>query len=120
MKEKQRYILIKAWRPILESKRRDFERDFYTAMMAVLGELSYSSAHPKVIKFLDSSHFIVKCTLAGRNSVVVATALIKMVGGETTCFYTLKSSGTLKALQKYYNSAVESGKISWSNVQRPQ
>ncbi len=105
MKEKHRYILVSAWRDIREAERSSFEKGFYSSMLGVLGELGYSSAHPKIVKFLDGRRFVLKCTLEGKDSVLSALAMTKMVGGESAFFYTFKSSGTLLALGKYYDSA---------------
>jgi len=104
LKEKHRYILVRAWRALPEPERQTFERSFYSSMLAVLGELGYSEAHPKLIKFLDDSHFIIKCTLEGKESTLLSLSMMKKVGGEDAFFYTLRSSGTLRALQKYYSS----------------
>ncbi|MGC8478532.1 MAG: Rpp14/Pop5 family protein [Candidatus Micrarchaeia archaeon] len=103
VKEKHRYILVAAWRAVNEAERNSFEKGFYSSMLGVLGEMGYSTAHPKVVKFLDKGFFVLKCTLEGNESVLAALGMIKMVNGENAFFYTLKSSGTLLALGKYYN-----------------
>jgi RNase P/RNase MRP subunit POP5 len=49
---------------------------------------------------VDESRFVIKSSLEGTGKLILAFALIKKVGETETAFYTLKSSGTIKALLK--------------------
>ena len=79
---------------------RTVRRAFYNALMAQLGEAEYSRANPKVIKFLGNDLFILRVSLERYEQSIVAVTLAKSLGGKPIGFYTLKASGTIRALQK--------------------
>lgn len=80
--------------------KEEFKRQFYRELLLVLGELGYHRVNPRIIKFLDSSRFIMKADLEGVSEAIRATALINRIGERNTAFYTIGSSGTIKALTK--------------------
>ncbi len=100
IREKRRYILIEASEPLdMDSGRHEFERDLHSALMAELGGIHYFAANPKFVLKLGSTAFIMKCSLIGFSDTVRAFAMIRSVGGRELGFYTLKSSGTIRALK---------------------
>jgi RNase P/RNase MRP subunit POP5 len=103
MRRKIRYILTESAKPIPEGDRSQFEHQLYRAMLHAIGELSYHKTNPKIIKFIDDKRFILRCSLEGYKAALLALAIIKKLDEKEAAFYTLKSSGTIKALLKAPN-----------------
>jgi RNase P/RNase MRP subunit POP5 len=100
IRDKRRYLTIVSSRPILDSDRGPFEAQFYSALMAQLGESEYFKANPKIMKFSGRDRFVLRVSLDRYEQSIVAVTFVKSMGGKPIGFYTTKSSGTIKALQK--------------------
>ncbi len=100
MRRKIRYILTESAKPVTESDRPQFEQQLYRAMLHSIGELSYHRTNPKIMKFIDDKRFILRCSLDGYTNALLALSIIKKLDVKEAAFYTLKSSGTIKALLK--------------------
>ncbi|MDE1871568.1 MAG: Rpp14/Pop5 family protein [Candidatus Micrarchaeota archaeon] len=100
MREKRRYLLVRSTMGIQDMQRRDFEQELYREMLRSIGEYSYFRSNPKIVKYLDSCNFIMKCNLAKYGETIIALTFIKRISGREVGFYTLKSSGTIRALMK--------------------
>jgi RNase P/RNase MRP subunit POP5 len=100
MKLKSRYILVESAAPIGAGERKDFEPLLCRALLHQIGELNYHKANPKVAGFVDERKFVLKCNLDGYRSTILALSMVKRLENRETAFYTLSSSGTLKALLK--------------------
>jgi RNase P/RNase MRP subunit POP5 len=100
MRDKKRYILAASSRPIHEADRKRFEAELYSAMMQQLGEAEYFKANPKVIKFSGKERFVLKVMHERYEQSIVALTFIKTISGKPIGLYTLKSSGTIMAVQK--------------------
>ncbi|HUC38512.1 MAG TPA: Rpp14/Pop5 family protein [Candidatus Acidoferrum sp.] len=101
MKEKHRYILVESGTPVNEREREDFSFGLYNAMLHCVGEAAYHKVNPKVIKFVTEKRFLLKSTLQGSGVLIAALAMMKKVNGRDTYFYTLKTSGTIKAISSF-------------------
>lgn len=99
MRDKRRYVLVMSSRTVAEQERKRFEAELYAAMMGQLGEAEYFRANPKVVKFIGRDSFVLKVMLDRYEQSIVALTLVKSVGGKPIGLYTLKSSGTIRALQ---------------------
>jgi len=95
---KKRYLMVESALPIPD--REEFKRQFYRELLLVLGELGYHKVNPRVIRFIGDRRFVMKADLEGVSDAIRATALINRIGEQNTAFYTLSSSGTIKALTK--------------------
>jgi len=100
MREKRRYILVMSSRPVSEPERKRFEAELYSALLSQLGEAEYFMANPKVVKFIGKDRLILKVMLERYEESIVALTLIRSMAGKPIGLYTLRSSGTIKALQK--------------------
>ncbi len=100
IRDKRRYLAIMSSRPIFEAERRAFEAQLYAALMAQLGEAEYFRANPKVMKFVGTDRFLLRVSLERYEESIVAVTLVKSMGGRPIGLYTMKASGTIKALQK--------------------
>jgi RNase P/RNase MRP subunit POP5 len=98
MRRKTRYILVESATPIAEGGRARFEPLLYRSMLQSIGDLDYHRSNPKIAKFLDERRFILRCSLEGYRKALLALAMIKRIDERETAFYTLKSSGTIRAL----------------------
>ena len=100
IRDKRRYILVTSSRPVTEPERKRFEAELYSALMTQLGEAEYFRANPKIIKFAGRDSFILKVMHERYEQSIVALTLIKSMSGKPIGLYTLKSSGTIRALQR--------------------
>ncbi len=97
MRDKKRYILVETSVKISEDER-SFSHSLYNELIRCIGEINYNKVNPKVMKLVGQNKFIIKSSLEGTTQLVLAFALIKKVGNKEMAFYTLKTSGTIKAL----------------------
>jgi RNase P/RNase MRP subunit POP5 len=100
MKIKRRYLLVESATTIENKGRVLFERALYGALFVQIGAIHYHSTNPKIVGFVNDKRFVVRASLEGHKEVALALAMIKKLDGTETAFYTLKSSGTIKALLK--------------------
>lgn len=100
IRDKRRYLTIMPSRPVFDSERAAFEASFYSALLVQLGEAEYFRANPKIMKFVGTDGFILRVSLERYEKSIVAVTFIKSMGGKPIGFYTMKASGTIKALQK--------------------
>ena len=97
---KHRYVLVRfefedsAHVQNLEDKVKHGLRN---ELIANIGSLRYHIVNPYVIK-VDSGTLIIRCSLEGMPMLIAALAVIKSIGNENVAFYTIKSSGTIRAL----------------------
>jgi RNase P/RNase MRP subunit POP5 len=96
---KHRYLLIETSAPFDEDS--DFgvrAKDMLQKeLMLQIGHSLYHTVNPKVIS-MKSNILTLKCSLHGLSNLIVALAMIKSIDGKSIAFYTIKSSGTLRAL----------------------
>jgi len=100
MRRKIRYVLVESVAPIPEADRPQFEYQLYRALLRAIGEISYHKSNPKIIKFIGANTLVLRCNLEGYRSTLLALSFIKKLDEKEAAFYTLKSSGTIKALLK--------------------
>ena len=99
MRDKKRYLLVETTAKI-EGDPKSFGAMLYREIIRCIGESSYHRVNPRLVKLIGENHFIIKSSLEGTGQLILALALIKRIGDTDTAFYTLKSSGTIKALGK--------------------
>lgn len=100
MRDKRRYILVRCTKSIEERDRKIFERSLYSELAKEIGEIEYHIANPKVMKYIGADCLILRVGLEKYEASIAALALIKNINGSGVGLFTLKSSGTIKALQK--------------------
>lgn len=99
-KIKNRYILVEASRPL--SLDREGVAELNRKLISVLGDLSFSSANPRMAKQYDEKIFIIKATRSTESHIILSLTFINEFGGSPIRFYTLRTSGTIAALGKVY------------------
>ncbi len=100
MKVKRRYLLVECATPVVEKERALFERKLSSALLAQIGAMHYPGVNPKITGFVNERRFVMRASLEGHKELALALAMIKKLDSTETAFYTLKSSGTIKALLK--------------------
>ncbi|MFI5412266.1 MAG: Rpp14/Pop5 family protein [Candidatus Micrarchaeales archaeon] len=100
MRDKKRYVLVETSIKISEDER-GFSHSLYKELIRCIGEINYHNVNPKFIKFVGQNRFIIRASLDGTAELILAFALIKKIGDKEISFYTLKSSGTIKALGSF-------------------
>ncbi len=101
MRDKRRYILVESGIGIAEAERDDFSMALYNALLHSIGESTYHRVNPKMVKFMGERRFILRAALAGSGLLIAALGLLKKINGRDCYFYTLKTSGTIKALASF-------------------
>jgi RNase P/RNase MRP subunit POP5 len=81
-------------------EKEELERLVKQAVLSLVGQLGYYDISPKLISVVDKNHIVMRCRLRGYKRMLLVFSLIKRLGSMETGIYTLKSSGTLKALLK--------------------
>ncbi len=97
MRDKHRYLLVEASSAVREDDR-EFGPALYRELSRCVGEANMHRVNLKYVKQVDQKTFVLKSSLDGARDLVLALALVKRVNGADIAFYTLKSSGTIKAL----------------------
>ncbi|MGC8649280.1 MAG: Rpp14/Pop5 family protein [Candidatus Micrarchaeia archaeon] len=98
MKNKIRYVLVESTFDIVNESL--FWRSLSRELIRCIGELNYHKVNPKLMGLINSKNFVVRAELKGINMLILSLALIKNIDNKEVAFYTLKTSGTLKALMK--------------------
>lgn len=88
MRPKHRYLLVE---PAAHVGREALQAE----LLRVIGT-DYHSVNPKILDV--RGRMVIRCSLAGMGRLIVALALIKSINGADNAFYTLKASGTIRAL----------------------
>lgn len=101
MREKKRYILVESGIAVREPDRDGFSYALYNALLHSIGESSYHRVNPKVVEFLGEKRFILRANLQGSGMLIATLGLLKKIDGRDCYFYTLKTSGTIKALSSF-------------------
>ncbi len=100
IREKHRYLLVESAGGIPNDKAA-FSKALHKEIMVCFGQLHYFKGSFRIMEFLESDLFIIRSSLAEYENLIRAFALIKRLGNEEAAFYTLKSSGTIRALKHY-------------------
>ncbi len=100
MKIKRRYLLVECAEPVAERDRTRFERVLCEALLSQMGADRYSCANPKIAGFVDERHFVMRANLECYAELVLGLALVRKLNGRKAALFTLRSSGTLRALLK--------------------
>ncbi|MEM0154249.1 MAG: Rpp14/Pop5 family protein [Methanothrix sp.] len=103
IRDKKRYIMLESASE-LNMEKDELDRALKQAILSLVGQLGYYYISPKLVLLIDGKHFVIRCRLQGYESMLLASALIKRLGTTETGLYTLKSSGTIKALMKEVHS----------------
>lgn len=91
MRPKHRYILVESTVENSQAKA-----SLPRALLAELGTVQYARATPRILEI--QGRIVVRCSLEGFDSMMVALSLIRELDRKKAAFYTLKASGTIKAL----------------------
>ncbi len=99
IREKHRYLLVESVGEMPQGERELFSL-LSREIMQCVGESNYHKINPKLMKIVNPKVFILKSTLTGISELILSMALIKRLDGKDCAFYTLKASGTIRALSK--------------------
>ncbi|MGC8538383.1 MAG: Rpp14/Pop5 family protein [Candidatus Micrarchaeia archaeon] len=100
IKKKVRYVLVYASKPV-NMEQSNAKNFLYQKLLAICGIKCYSAMRPKVVEQLGENKFILRINRGSERDAVLALAFIRsMPVLGSIGFYSLKTSGTLKALKK--------------------
>ena len=100
IREKHRYLLVEYNNEMPQDKTA-FSKALHREIMSCFGQLHYFKGSFRIMEFPSGNFFIIRSSLNEYENLIRAFALIKKLGGDDAAFYTLRSSGTIKALKQY-------------------
>ena len=103
-RDKRRYLLIETTRDI--GGEEPFAKGLNREMMGIVGQLHYHEVNPKIIEFIDRRHFLLRVGHTREGDVIAALSMIKGVDGAAIGMFTLRSSGTLRALRSHIEECI--------------
>ncbi len=103
MRDKRRYVLVETSSRI-EDDEKTFSYNLYRELIRCIGESDYHKVNPRMMKIVDDTSFVIKSDLKGTGNLILALSFIKRLNNKETAFYTIKSSGTIRALLKAKSS----------------
>ncbi|MGC8676443.1 MAG: Rpp14/Pop5 family protein [Candidatus Micrarchaeia archaeon] len=106
MKIKHRHMLVAALG--IDMANAENVRALLASIRAFVGVVAYALAAPsvvKVIKGFGNNVFIIRCTRGYENDIALALAFVSEVNGSGAGMCTLKTSGTIKSLERFAEDA---------------
>lgn len=100
IREKHRYLLVE-YNSEMPQDKAAFSKALHREIMSCFGQLHYFKGSFRIMEFPGSNFFIIRSSLNEYENLIRALALIKKLEGNDAAFYTLRSSGTIKALKQY-------------------
>lgn len=104
-RDKRRYLLIETTEDIGSDEA--FAKSLNREIMGIVGQLHYHEVNPKIVEFIDRRHMIVRVGHSREGDAIAALALIKAVDGVPLGIFTLRSSGTLRALRSHIGEYID-------------
>ncbi len=95
IRQKHRYVLVRVTGEAAELP--DLSDAVQLELLREIGSLEYHKVNPKVISW-EPNLMMIRCSLQGLGKLALALAMIKRVNGRTAAFYTVRTSGTIRAL----------------------
>lgn len=87
---KHRYVLVES------TDNAGSAAALQTELLRQMGSMLYPMANPRVLDV--GGRLVIRCSLDGLGSLIVALSMIKSMDGRPAAFYTIRTSGTLRAL----------------------
>ncbi len=94
VKVKHRYILVESAEELGEEVLKG---RLNGELSRAIGDIDYHRVNPRLMKY-GGKRFVLRCSLDGYGKLVVALSMVKELDGRKVAFYTIKSSGTMRAL----------------------
>ncbi|MEM3415989.1 MAG: Rpp14/Pop5 family protein [Candidatus Micrarchaeaceae archaeon] len=106
LRKKYRYILAEASASVnYEVKALDAE--MRKSLLPIMGIKSFAQANPHVVKTLSHNSFIIKTARGSEHAIILALAFIKEMHDSEIGIYTLRTSGTIRSILRYYAKAFQ-------------
>lgn len=99
LKRKTRYIMVRSSHPADLSDKTAWQQ-LRIELSKFLGEKEYLNANPFFAEQIGDSTFIIRVMRGSDRAVILALSFTKLQSeGKEVGFYTLKTSGTIRALK---------------------
>lgn len=98
LKRKSRYVMIEASRPLDVTDKLAWSQ-LRADISKFIGEKEYLDANPFLAEQTDERKFIIRVSRGSEKAIVLAFSFIKLFNNQEIGFYTLKTSGTIRALK---------------------
>ncbi len=104
---KNRYLLVEASTP-LDTSDHGIANAILDSLAVELGAVGYVRANPKIVHSVGGGVFVLRVNRGYEGDLVLALSFVKRVGAQRLGFYTIKTSGTIRALISSYRKAAQS------------
>lgn len=98
---KNRYLLVES-SALLDTRDHVLAKRILDALVFEIGAVGFVKANPKIVHQVGDTAFILRVNRGYEDGVVLALSFIKEVGNVKVGFYTIKTSGTIRALISYF------------------
>jgi RNase P/RNase MRP subunit POP5 len=99
-RHKNRYILVES-SDILNTRQYDTASSLMSAFHSQVGNVGFSEMSPKLMHQVNDRVFIMRINRDHERKAVLALAFIKSVGNRKIGLYTIRISGTIRALKTF-------------------
>ena len=100
---KNRYLLVESSVP-LDTRDSVLAKRILDALAFEIGAIGYVKANPKMVYQAGDRAFILRMNRGYEDDVVLALSFVKEIGNATVGLYTIRTSGTIRALISYFKS----------------
>lgn len=100
---KNRYLLVESPMP-LDTRDHVLAKRILDAITFEIGAIGFVKANPKIVYQAGDRAFILRINRGCEDGVVLALSFIKEIGDVKIGFYTIRTSGTIRALISYFKS----------------
>lgn len=101
-RRKLRHVLVEATADV-DMQDRAAWSGFRSGLVRMMGEAEYFVANPRFASRLGGNAFIISVNRGHEAKLIAALSFIKELGAARIGFYTIKTSGTIKALKTAYS-----------------
>lgn len=91
IRAKHRYVLVESTADLEHAKA-----SLQMELLRQSGPILYPRMNPKVLDV--KGNLVIRCSLEGLGSLIAALSMVKSLDGKPAAFYTIRTSGTLRAL----------------------
>ena len=101
---KNRYLLVESSAP-LNTADRILADQVLAAVAFELGAIGYVKANPKIVHQAGDRSFIIRVNRGHEDALVLALSFVKKIGDARVGLYTIRTSGTIRAMISYLKGA---------------
>ena len=95
-RRKSRYVLLELTRDV-DMTAKENDHSLKNSLLNYMGEHSYADANPHVMR-QDGNRVVIRVNRGMERELILATCFIKRIGNVDLGIYSIKTSGSIRAL----------------------